>query len=205
MVSWILRKVLGSKNQREVKRIRPLVEKINRLDQEYEALSEEELREKTAQWKRDLAGIDDPDELAQRLHAILPEAFAAVKNTARRLCGKNLLVCDQPIGWNMIHFDVQLIGGIVLHEGKIAEMATGEGKTLVATGPIYLNALTGRGVHLVTVNDYLARRDAEWMGEIYKTLGLTIGCIQHDQSPSVRKAQYDCDITYGTNSEFGFD
>ena len=205
MVSWILRKVLGSKNQREVKRIRPLVEKINRLDQEYEALSEEQLREKTAQWKRDLAGIDDPDELARRLNAILPEAFAAVKNTARRLCGKNLLVCDQPIGWNMIHFDVQLIGGIVLHEGKIAEMATGEGKTLVATGPIYLNALTGRGVHLVTVNDYLARRDAEWMGEIYKTLGLTVGCIQHDQSPSVRKAQYDCDITYGTNSEFGFD
>lgn len=205
MVSWILRKVLGSKNQREVKRIRPLVEKINRLDQEYEALSEEQLREKTAQWKRDLAEIDDPDELARRLNAILPEAFAAVKNTARRLCGKNLLVCDQPIGWNMIHFDVQLIGGIVLHEGKIAEMATGEGKTLVATGPIYLNALTGRGVHLVTVNDYLARRDAEWMGEIYKTLGLTVGCIQHDQSPSVRKAQYDCDITYGTNSEFGFD
>src|ERR1700739_2034754 len=105
----------------------------------------------------------------------------------------------------MVHFDVQLIGGIVLHEGKIAEMATGEGKTLVATCPIYLNALTGRGVHLVTVNDYLARRDAEWMGEIYKMLGLTVGCIQHDQSPSVRKEQYDCDITYGTNSEFGFD
>ncbi len=205
MVSWILRKVLGSKNQREVKRIRPLVEKIKRLDQEYETLSEDQLREKTAQWKKELAGIDDPDELKLRLAAILPEAFAVVKNSARRLCGKNILVCDQPIAWNMIHFDVQLIGGIVLHEGKIAEMATGEGKTLVATCPIYLNALTGRGVHLVTVNDYLARRDAEWMGEIYKMLGLTVGCIQHDQSPSVRKAQYDCDITYGTNSEFGFD
>jgi preprotein translocase subunit SecA len=205
MLSWILRKILGSKNQREVRRIRPTVEKINRLDEEYQALSEEQLREKTAQWKKELAGIDDPDELAQRLNAILPEAFAVVKTTARRLCGKNLLVCDQPTAWNMIHFDVQLIGGIVLHEGKIAEMATGEGKTLVATAPVYLNALTGRGVHLVTVNDYLARRDAEWMGEIYKTLGLTVGCIQHDQSPSVRKAQYDCDITYGTNSEFGFD
>jgi preprotein translocase subunit SecA len=205
MVSWILRKVLGSKNQREVRRIRPTVDKINRLDEEYQALSEEQLREKTVQWKKEFAGIDDPDELALRLNGILPEAFAVVKTTARRLCGKNLLVCDQPIVWNMIHFDVQLIGGIVLHEGKIAEMATGEGKTLVATGPVYLNALTGRGVHLVTVNDYLARRDAEWMGEIYKTLGLTVGCIQHDQSPTVRKAQYDCDITYGTNSEFGFD
>jgi preprotein translocase subunit SecA len=205
MVSWILRKVLGSKNQREVKRIRPLTEKINRLEQEFQALTEDQLREKTAQWKKDLANIDDPDELNRRLFDILPDAFALVKNAARRLCGKTILVCDQEIVWNMIHFDVQLIGGIVLHEGKIAEMATGEGKTLVATCPIYLNALTGRGVHLVTVNDYLARRDAEWMGEIYKMLGLTVGCIQHDQSPSLRKEQYDCDITYGTNSEFGFD
>jgi preprotein translocase subunit SecA len=205
MVSWILRKVLGSKNQREVKRIRPLIEKINQLEQQFQSLTEDQLREKTAQWKKDLASIDDPDELARHLHTILPEAFAAVKNAARRLWDKTILVCDQPIVWNMIHFDVQLIGGIVLHEGKIAEMATGEGKTLVATCPIYLNALTGRGVHLVTVNDYLARRDAEWMGEIYKLLGLTVGCIQHDQSPSVRKEQYDCDVTYGTNSEFGFD
>src|SRR5580704_10590008 len=205
MLSWILRKVLGSKNQREVKRIRPLVEKINQLEQQFQSLTEDQLREKTAQWKKDLANIDDPDELARRLHAILPEAFAMVKNAARRLWDKTILICDQPIVWNMIHFDVQLIGGIVLHEGKIAEMATGEGKTLVATCPIYLNALTGRGVHLVTVNDYLARRDAEWMGEIYKMLGLTVGCIQHDQSPSVRKEQYDCDVTYGTNSEFGFD
>jgi preprotein translocase subunit SecA len=205
MVSWILRKVLGSKNQREIKRIRPLVEKINQLEQQFQALTEDQIRDKTAQWKKDLANIDDPDELARRLHAILPEAFALVKNTARRLFGKTILVCDQQTVWNMIHFDVQLIGGVILHEGKIAEMATGEGKTLVATCPIYLNALTGRGVHLVTVNDYLARRDAEWMGEIYKLLGLTVGCIQHDQSPSLRKEQYDCDITYGTNSEFGFD
>jgi preprotein translocase subunit SecA len=205
MVSWILRKVLGSRNQREIKRIRPLVDKINQFELQSQALTEDELREKTAQWKKDLAHIDDPDELARRLRAILPEAFALVKNAARRLWGRTILVCDQPIVWNMIHFDVQLIGGIVLHEGKIAEMATGEGKTLVATCPIYLNALTGRGVHLVTVNDYLARRDAEWMGEIYKMLGLTVGCIQHDQSPSLRKEQYDCDVTYGTNSEFGFD
>src|ERR1700736_603465 len=205
MLSWILRKVLGSKNQREVKRIRPLVEKINQLEQEFQALTEDQLREKTAQWKKDLANIDDPDELARRLVDLLPDAFALVKNAARRLYGRTILVCDQPFVWNMIHFDVQLVGGIVLHEGKIAEMATGEGKTLVATCPIYLNALTGRGVHLVTVNDYLARRDAEWMGEVYKFLGLTVGCIQHDQSPSVRKEQYDCDIAYGTNSEFGFD
>jgi preprotein translocase subunit SecA len=205
MVSWILRKVLGSKNQREVRRIRPVVDKINQLEQEFQALTEDQLREKTAHWKTDLAQVDDPEELARRLREILPEAFALVKNAARRLYGKTILVCDQQIVWNMIHFDVQLIGGIVLHEGKIAEMATGEGKTLVATCPIYLNALTGRGVHLVTVNDYLARRDAEWMGEIYKLLGLTVGCIQHDQSPSFRKEQYDCDVTYGTNSEFGFD
>ena len=205
MVSWMLRKVIGSKNQREIRRIRPLVEKINRLEEQFRSLSDDQLREKTAQWKDELSKIDDPDALALRLNEILPEAFAAVKNAARRLLDRSLLVCDQPIIWNMVHFDVQLIGGIVLHEGKIAEMATGEGKTLVATLPIYLNALTGRGVHLVTVNDYLARRDAEWMGEIYKFLGLTVGCIQHDQSPSLRKEQYDCDITYGTNSEFGFD
>ena len=129
----------------------------------------------------------------------------SVRNAARRLCGKTWLVSDQPVTWNMVHFDVQLIGGMVLHSGRIAEMATGEGKTLVATLPLYLNALTGRGAHLVTVNDYLARRDAEWMGELYRFLGLTCGCIQHDQSPDVRRAQYACDITYGINSELGFD
>jgi preprotein translocase subunit SecA len=205
MANWILTKVLGSKNQREVKRIRPLVEKINEFDKQFQTLTDDQLREKTAAWKASLASIDDPDQLARELNAILPEAFAVVKNAARRLCGRTLSVCDQPLVWNMVHFDVQLIGGIVLHQGKISEMATGEGKTLVATCPIYLNALTGRGVHLVTVNDYLARRDAEWMGELYKFLGLTVGCIQHDQSPSLRKEQYDYDIAYGTNSEFGFD
>ena len=130
-----------------------------------------------------------------------------VKNAARRLKdrGQTFTVCDQPMVWDMVHFDVQLLGGIVLHKGRIAEMATGEGKTLVATLPLYLNALTGRGAHLVTVNDYLARRDAEWMGQLYNFLGLTVGCIQHDQEPDVRREQYAMDITYGTNSEFGFD
>src|SRR3984893_16169159 len=205
MANLVLKAILGSKNQREVRRLKPLVAQINDLEEQYKKLSDEEVRAKSLGWKTELEQIDDPLELARRLDEILPEAFALVKNAARRLWDKTWLVCDQPVTWNMIHFDVQLIGGIVLHQGKIAEMATGEGKTLVATCPLYLNALAGRGVHLVTVNDYLARRDAEWMGEIYKFLGLTVGCIQHDQSPSDRKAQYDCDITYGANSEFGFD
>jgi preprotein translocase subunit SecA len=205
MANLVLKAILGSKNQREVRRVRPLVARINELEAQYQKLSDEEVRAKSLGWKSELEQIDDPLELARRLDEILPEAFALVKNAARRLWDKAWLVCDQPVTWNMIHFDVQLIGGIVLHQGKIAEMATGEGKTLVATCPLYLNALAGRGVHLVTVNDYLARRDAEWMGEIFTFLGLTVGCIQHDQSPTDRKAQYDCDITYGTNSEFGFD
>jgi preprotein translocase subunit SecA len=205
MANLVLKAILGSKNQREVRRVRPLVARINELEAQYQKLSDEEVRAKSLAWKTELEQIDDPHELARRLDEILPEAFALVKNAARRLWDKAWLVCDQPVTWNMIHFDVQLIGGIVLHQGKIAEMATGEGKTLVATCPLYLNALAGRGVHLVTVNDYLARRDAEWMGEIFTFLGLTVGCIQHDQSPTDRKAQYDCDITYGTNSEFGFD
>jgi preprotein translocase subunit SecA len=205
MANLVLKAILGSKNQREVRRLKPLVARINELEQQYQKLSDEEVLAKSLGWKSDLANIDDPDELARRLNEILPEAFALVKNAARRLWDKTWQVCDQPVMWNMIHFDVQLMGGIALHQGKIAEMATGEGKTLVATCPIYLNALSGRGAHLVTVNDYLARRDAEWMGEIYKFLGLSVGCIQHDQSPGERKAQYDCDITYGTNSEFGFD
>lgn len=139
------------------------------------------------------------------LDEILPEAFAIVKDTCRRLVGKTYEVVGHKVTWNMIPYDVQLIGGIVLHQGKIAEMATGEGKTLVATLPLFLNALTGRGVHLVTVNDYLARRDSEWMGEIFKFHGLTVGCIQAQMSNSERKKQYECDITYGTNNEFGFD
>src|SRR6201987_2638136 len=205
MVNWLLKKILGSKNQREVRRLRPMVEQINRIEQDYQALSDADLQAKSAAWKQELSAINDPDLLAKRLNELLPEAFALVKNTARRLWDKAWPVCDQPVTWNMVHFDVQLMGGMALHQGKIAEMATGEGKTLVATCPLYLNSLSGRGVHLVTVNDYLARRDAEWMGEIYKFLGLSVVCIQHDQSPGERRAQYECDITYGTNSEFGFD
>ena len=205
MLNWILKKIIGSKNQREVRRLLPLVAKINEIEVGLQALPEEALREKTAAWKAELSQIQDPALLQQRLQEILPEAFAVVKNAARRMVGKQFIVCDHDYTWNMVHFDVQLIGGIVLHKGRISEMATGEGKTLVATLPVYLNALTGRGVHVVTVNDYLARRDAECMGQLYAFLGLTTGIIQHDQSPEVRRAQYESDIAYGTNSEFGFD
>ncbi len=205
MVNWILKKIVGSKNQREIRRLRKIVEQINEIEQGLNSLSDDALREKTATWKAELAKIADPNEQQAYLNQILPEAFAVVKNAARRLCGKQVEVNGQTLEWNMVHFDVQLIGGIVLHQGKIAEMATGEGKTLVATLPLYLNALTGRGAHLVTVNDYLAKRDSDWMGFLYKFLGLTIGCIQNDQPPEVRREHYRCDITYGTNSEFGFD
>jgi preprotein translocase subunit SecA len=198
-------KKLFDRNEREVKRLWPRVREINELETGLQKLSDDELRAKTAAWKDELSKISDKDELAQKLNEILPEAFAVVKNACRRLFGQEITVRDHPLKWEMIPFDVQLIGGIGLHNGKIAEMATGEGKTLVATLPVYLNALTGRGVHVVTVNDYLAARDAEWMGAIYKFLGLTVGVILHDQSPRVRREQYFCDITYGTNAEFGFD
>jgi preprotein translocase subunit SecA len=207
MVGWILKKILGSKNQREIKRLLPTVRRINELDEQFKALSDDDLRAKTAAWKRELAAIPElPDQWA-KLDEILPEAFAVVKNAARRLSERQhtFAVCDQPMTWNMVHFDVQLVGGMVLHRGRISEMATGEGKTLVATLPLYLNALTGKGAHLVPVNDYLARRDAEWMGELYRFLGLTCGCIQHDEPPDIRRGHYAMDITYGTNSEFGFD
>ncbi|HLW36361.1 MAG TPA: preprotein translocase subunit SecA [Chthoniobacterales bacterium] len=207
MVNWILKKLFGSKNQRELRRLAPTVRRVNEFDEQFKSLSDDALRAKTAAWKEELAKITEPEEQWRRLDEILPEAFAVVKNAARRLKERqySFTVCDQPMTWDMVHFDVQLVGGMVLHRGRIAEMATGEGKTLVATLPLYLNALTGRGAHLVTVNDYLARRDAEWMGQLYTFLGLTVGCIQHDQEPDVRRQQYACDITYGTNSEFGFD
>src|SRR5438128_6254000 len=207
MVGWILKKILGSKNQRELKRLMPIVRRINEFDEQFTSLSDEDLRAKTVAWKADLAKIPELEDQWKKLDEILPEAFAIVKNATRRLKNRqhSFTVCDQPMTWDMVHFDVQLLGGVVLHRGRIAEMATGEGKTLVATLPLYLNALTGRGAHLVTVNDYLARRDAEWMGQIYNFLGLTVGCIQHDQEPDVRREQYAMDITYGTNSEFGFD
>jgi len=198
MLQTLLTKVFGSKHEREAKRLGPVVEEINRIAESYQALSEEELRAKTAEFRARIAEGESLDDL-------LPEAFAAVKDACRRLVGRSWPVVGVETRWDMIPYDVQLLGGTMLHQGKIAEMATGEGKTLVATLPMYLNALPGKGAHLVTVNDYLARRDAEWMGEIYKLLGLTIGCIQNQMSYDDRRAAYACDITYGTNNEFGFD
>src|SRR6266436_3425933 len=205
MIGYIVKKFIGSKNEREVKRLRPLVAQINALEAELQKVPDEVLRQKTAAWKEELSPIHDNQELAAALTEVLPEAFAVVKNACRRLVGQEITVREHPLKWDMIPFDVQLIGGWALHTGRIAEMATGEGKTLVATLPVYLNALTGRGVHVVTVNDYLAARDSEWMGAVYKFLGLTVGTILHDQTPDVRREQYNCDITYGTNAEFGFD
>ncbi len=201
----LIKKIFGSKNEREVKKFWPVVRQINEIETGLQSLSDDQLRQKTADWKARLSAMEDKDELAAVLQEILPEAFAVVKNACRRLCGQDVIVRGQPLKWEMVPFDVQLIGGMGLHNGRIAEMATGEGKTLVGTLPVYLNALTGRGVHVVTVNDYLASRDSEWMGAIYKFLGLTVGCILNSQDPRVRREQYACDITYGTNAEFGFD
>ena len=156
----LFRAIFGSKNDRDVKKIRPVVARINELEAGLQKMSDDELRAKTAAWKTELSQIGDQAELARKLEEILPEAFAVVKNTCRRLCGQDVIVREHPIRWEMVPFDVQLIGGYSLHHGHIAEMATGEGKTLVSTMPVYLNALTGRGVHVVTVNDYLAARDA---------------------------------------------
>ncbi len=185
MIASFLTKVFGSKNERELKRLQPIVEKINALEPDIQSKSDEQLRSQTKLFKERV-------EKGETLEDILPEAFAIVREASVRTL-------------NMRHFDVQLIGGIVLHEGKIAEMKTGEGKTLAATLPAYLNALTGRGVHIVTVNDYLAKRDTEWMGHIYRFLGLSVGTIIHGLDDTERKAAYSADITYGTNNEFGFD
>ncbi len=197
-MQWFLKKIVGTKNERDLKRLRPLVGRINELEQELQSLSDEALKAKTGEFRERLAKGESLDDL-------MCEAFAVVKNACRRLCGTVVDVCGHPQTWDMVPFDTQLIGGMVLHHGKIAEMATGEGKTLVATLPVFLNALTGKGVHVVTVNDYLAKRDATWMGTVYQYLGLTVGCIQNQMRPEERRAQYACDITYGTNSEFGFD
>ncbi|MFM2082696.1 MAG: Protein translocase subunit SecA, partial [Verrucomicrobiota bacterium] len=205
MIGYIFKKVFGSKNDREVNKLRPLVARINEFEAQLQQLSDDQLRAKTTAWKAELSPITDNAALKAKLEEILPEAFAVVKNACRRMCGQDVIVRGHPLRWEMVPFDVQLIGGMGLHRGFIAEMATGEGKTLVATMPVYLNALTGRGVHVVTVNDYLAARDGEWMGAVYKFLGLTVGCILHDQDPRTRREQYGCDITYGTNAEFGFD
>ena len=192
MLNAVLTKIFGSKNEREIKKLKPLVEKINALEPEFEKKSKEDLRALTAKWREELSKIEDEREKFRYMDKILPEAFAAVWEAAKRTLG-------------MRHYDVQLIGGMVLHQGKIAEMKTGEGKTLVATLPVYLNALAGKGVHIVTVNDYLAKRDAEWMGPIYSYLGLSVGYLQNDMEKEQRKEMYKRDITYGTNSEFGFD
>jgi len=185
MVGGILKKIFGTKNEREIKRLWPIVEHINSLETQMVALSDNQLKDKTVEFKKRL-------ELGETLDDILPEAFAVVREVSKRTL-------------KMRHFDVQLLGGIVLHEGKISEMKTGEGKTLVATLPVYLNALEGRGVHIVTVNDYLARRDARWMGPIYNFLGLSVSVIVHGLTDEQRQVSYNSDITYGTNNEFGFD
>jgi preprotein translocase subunit SecA len=207
MIGTLVKKVFGSKNEREIKRLQPLVARINEFELQLQSLSDDALRQKTADWKARLSKIKEDKELQTALLEALPEAFAVVKQACRRMTHRQekIMVRGHEMAWAMIPFDVQLIGGYGLHTGRIAEMATGEGKTLVATLPVYLNALAGRGVHVVTVNDYLAARDSEWMGAVYKFLGLSVGCILHDQPPAVRREQYACDITYGTNAEFGFD
>ena len=177
IIDTILAKVIGTQNERDLKRIRPLIAEINAKEPEIQALTDEGLRAKTVEFRHRLAQ-------GETLEDLLPEAFAVVREAGRRTL-------------NMRHFDVQLIGGIVLHRGKIAEMKTGEGKTLVATLPAYLNALEGKGVHVVTVNDYLARRDSEWMGRIYRFLGMSVGVIQHDLNDQERQVAYGSDITYG--------
>ncbi len=198
MISWFFKRFAGRHHRKFVQSCQPIVAKINAFEAEYQSLSEEQLRAKTDEFRARVKG-------GETLDALLPEAFAAVKNAARRLYGRTVVVCDHELQWNMIHFDVQLIGGVALHRGKIAEMATGEGKTLVATLPLYLNSLTGENTQLVTVNDYLARRDSQWMGHLYNLLGVSVGCIQQQMPSNLRREMYQRDITYGTASEYGFD
>src|SRR6266513_1238033 len=235
-------KIFGTQFQRELKRIRPIVDAIHGHEAGLKGLSDGELQgqtpklrgliaertstlaaevERLKREKHDCPDADQRVELSQKLsqaetayvkalqvalNDVLPEAFATVREACRRLLGSEVVVTGHALKWDMVPYDVQLIGGIVLHQGKIAEMATGEGKTLVATLPLYLNALAGRGAHLVTVNNYLARRDSQWMGHLFTWLGLTVGCIDDTQPGTPeRRAAYQCDITYGTNNEFGFD
>jgi len=191
-------KIFGTKHERDVKKLMPLVAQINEEFEKLASLTDEQLQAKTGEFKKRLEEGETVDDL-------MVEAFAVAKDACRRHLGKSWDVVGHDTEWNMVHFDVQLIGGIALHRGKIAEMATGEGKTLVATLPTYLNALTGKGVHIVTVNDFLARRDREWMGQIYEFLGLTVGVIQNQMNNQERRAMYQNDITFGTANEFGFD
>ncbi len=222
------KKLFGDYHSRNIKKIAPIVEQINDIYPTLESLSDDDLRAKTLAFQAkikeltDTFGPEDPEAgessderdrrlkverglLQELLDELLPEAFAVVKDGCRRLCGTSWEAAEQVIHWEMVPFDVQLIGGVVLHQGRIAEMATGEGKTLVATLPIYLNALTGRGLHVVTVNDFLALRDSEWMGHLFEFLGLTVGCIQNGMAPDERREKYNKDVVYGTNNEFGFD
>ena len=212
MINSLVSKVFGTQNERDVKRLLPNMQAITALEPEMQKLSDEQLRAKTADFRKLVAERlgklpEEPDAGSDRAKAlanerykllqevldeILVEAFAVVREAGRRVL-------------NMRHFDVQLIGGMVLHNGRIAEMKTGEGKTLVATLPVYLNALSGRGVHVVTVNDYLAKRDSEWMGKLYRFLGLSVGVIVHDLDDEQRREAYAADVTYGTNNEYGFD
>ena len=225
MIQNLVKKVFGSRSDREVKQLYPLVNEINIFADKLLDKSDEELKDRSIELRNEILlvveeakekaekEISDKDEankfilLAEhnKLEEILPDAFAMVKETCRRMCGSSWKVVGRELKWEMIPYDVQIIGGIILHRGNVAEMKTGEGKTLVAAFPIYLNALTGRGVHLITVNDYLAQRDAEWMGEVYKRLGLSVGFILNNMTPDQRRQNYNCDITYGTNNEFGFD
>src|SRR2546422_9052405 len=185
MLDTLVKRFVGSRNDREIKKIQPLVAKINDLEPRVSSLTDQELQAKTAEFKNRF-------ENGESLEDLLPDAFAVVRETGKRVL-------------NMRHFDVQLVGGVVLHQGRISEMKTGEGKTLVATLPAYLNAIEGKGVHVVTVNDYLARRDSEWMGRLYKFLGMSVGVIQHGLDDDERRQSYGSDIAYGTNNEFGFD
>jgi preprotein translocase subunit SecA len=198
MVGYILKKVFGTKSERDLAKMKPLVAEVNHIEEGLQKLSESQLKAKTGEFKERLKNGETLDD-------IMLEAFAVVKNTCRRLMGQKITVCGQEMTWDMIPYDVQILGAIAIHRGNIAEMATGEGKTLVATMPLYLNALSGKNCQLVTVNDYLALRDSQWMGTVYEYLGITVGCLQNMQPPRERREIYQKDITYGTNSEFGFD
>ncbi|MCB1197088.1 MAG: preprotein translocase subunit SecA, partial [Deltaproteobacteria bacterium] len=191
-MQW-LTKLFGTQNQRQIKTYQPLVDKINAFEIQISRLSDQALQAKTTEFKNHIqTKLSEGIDAADILNDLLPESFAVCREASKRVLG-------------MRHFDVQLIGGIVLHQGKIAEMRTGEGKTLVATLPVYLNALLGRGVHVVTVNDYLAKRDSEWMGKLYNFLGLSVGCVVANLNDEERQAAYQADVTYGQNNEFGFD
>ena len=197
-MKWLIKKIVGTQNERIIKQIRPMVARINELEETLTDLSDDEIKKRSDDLRQRLQGGATTDE-------VLEEAFAIAKNACRRLMGTKYMVAGQEREWVEIPYDVQILGGIAMHQGRIAEMATGEGKTLVGIFPAYLNALTGRGVHIVTVNDYLARRDAEWMGLFYNFLNVSVGCIQNQMRPADRRVEYEYDITYGTNSEFGFD